>query len=187
MSAADVIRSGGIVGVPTDTVYGLAVDPTSPSAVRRLYELKGRPEDKPIALLVADAGSASRLVDIPEGAARLAAEHWPGALTLVTQPLVDLPAWVGDPVTRSVGVRVPDRADLVELLGETGPLAVTSANLSGSRAAESSAEAEAIFGDEVDLYLEGECPGGLSSTVVDVTVEPFRVIRQGPIAITGAS
>lgn len=187
MRAADVIRSGGIVGVPTDTVYGLAVDPTSPTAVRRLYELKGRPEDKPIALLVADAESASRLVDIPEDAARLASEHWPGALTLVTRPRVDLPDWVGDPVTRSVGVRVPDRADLVDLLAETGPLAVTSANLSGSRAAESSAEAEAVFGDEVDLYLEGECPGGLSSTVVDVTAESFRVLRQGPIVISRAN
>lgn len=187
MSAADVIRSGGIVGVPTDTVYGLAVDPTSPSAVDRLYELKGRPAGKPIALLVADAASASRLVDIPADAARLAAEHWPGALTLVTRPTVELPDWVGHPVTRSVGVRVPDRDDLVELLAETGPLAVTSANLSGARPAESSAEAEAIFGDSVDLYLEGECPGGLSSTVVDVTTEPFRVIRQGPIVIPGAN
>lgn len=182
-SPAEVLRAGGVVGVPTDTVYGLAVDPTSPEAVNRLYELKGRPGDKPIALLVADVESASQLVHIPEDATGLAADHWPGALTLVTQPMVELPAWVGDPETRSVGVRVPDRPDLVALLTETGPLAVTSANLSGTAPAESSADATAVFGASVDLYVEGRCPGGLSSTVVDVTRRPFRVLRQGPIVI----
>ena len=184
---ADVIRAGGVVGVPTDTVYGLAVDPTSPEAVNRLYEMKGRPADKPIALLVADIESASELVDIPADAAGIATEHWPGALTLVTQPKVELPAWVGDPQTRSVGVRVPDRADLVALLTETGPLAVTSANLSGSPPAGSSSEARSVFGDSVDLYVEGRCPGGLSSTVLDVTQRPFRVLREGPIVIDPAN
>ena len=186
-SPAEVIRQGGVVGVPTDTVYGLAVDPTSPDAVNRLYEMKSRPSEKPIALLVADIESASELVDIPAEAVEIAREHWPGALTLVTRPKVELPAWVGDPETRSVGVRVPDRADLVALLAETGPLAVTSANLSGSVPAESSSEARAMFGPSVDLYVEGRCPGGLSSTVLDVTHLPFRVIRRGPVIIDPAS
>ena len=94
-SPAEVIRQGGVVGVPTDTVYGLAVDPTSPDAVNRLYEMKSRPSEKPIALLVADIESASELVDIPAEAVEIAREHWPGALTLVTRPRWSFPpGWV---------------------------------------------------------------------------------------------
>lgn len=181
MKAADVIRSGGVVGVPTDTVYGLAVDPRSEAAVARLFELKGRPADRPIALLAADAETAATIVVITDRARRMADRWWPGALTLVLAPVVPLPAWVGHPVTRSVGVRVPDHVELRELLAETGPLAVTSSNLSGQEPALDERPAEAMFGAHVDLFLPGRCPGGAASTVVDLTSEPPRIIRRGPI------
>lgn len=184
MTPVEVIRSGGIVGVPTDTVYGLAVDPRSESAVRRLYELKGRPDDKPIALLVADIHSAEQLVVVTPAAERLAAQHWPGALTLVLKPSVELPTWVGDPITSSLGVRVPAMPELIRLLSETGPLAVTSANRAGEPPALDDVAAARMFGTDVDLYLAGTSPGGTSSTVVDVTVEPPHVVREGPIAIS---
>lgn len=183
MTPADVISGGGIVGVPTDTVYGLAVDPRSVAAVRRLYELKGRPEDKPIALLVADVHSVERLVDFSQTALSLADEHWPGPLTLVLKPRIEFPDWIGDPVTGSVGVRVPDHHSLRALLAETGPLAVTSANRSGEPPALNDVVAANAFGADVDLYLPGRCPGGTSSTVIDATVDPPIVIRQGPVAL----
>ncbi len=181
MTAADLIRSGGVVGVPTDTVYGLAVDPRSESAVARLFELKGRPSDRPIALLAADIETAATVVVITEQARRLADRWWPGALTMVLEPVSPLPAWVGHPFTRSVGVRVPDHDGLRQLLAETGPLAVTSANLSGQEPALDERHAEEVFGAAVDLFLPGRCPGGSASTVVDLTSEPPKVVRPGPI------
>ena len=181
MSAADVIRAGGVVGLPTDTVYGLAVDPRNEAAVLRLFELKGRPADRPIALLAANAETAATIVQITPEARRMAQRWWPGALTLVLEPTEPLPAWVGHLDTRSVGVRVPDHAELRALLAETGPLAVTSANLSGTDPALGQRGAEAVFGAEVDLYLPGRCPGGSASTVVDCTTDPPVVLRPGPI------
>lgn len=181
MSPADVIAGGGVVGVPTDTVYGLAVDPRSEEAVGRLFELKGRPADRPIALLAASVETAASIVTITEQARRVADRWWPGALTLVLDPVAPLPAWVGHPQTRSVGVRVPDHPELRELLAVTGPLAVTSANLSGDEPALDDTEARGVFGIEVDLYLPGRCPGGSASTVVDFTQDPPVIVRPGPI------
>jgi L-threonylcarbamoyladenylate synthase len=181
VKAIDVIRSGGVVGVPTDTVYGLAVDPRSETAVVRLFDLKGRPADRPVALLAADLETAAAIVVITAEARRMAQRWWPGALTMVLEPVEPLPAWVGHPVTRSVGIRVPDHSELRELLAETGPLAVTSANLSGEEPALDERQAEAVFGGDVDLYVRGQCQGGSASTVVDLTSEPPRVVRPGPI------
>lgn len=181
MKAIDVIRTGGVVGAPTDTVYGLAVDPRSEAAVNRLFDLKGRPSDRPIALLAADVATAATIVVITDRARQMAERWWPGALTMVLEPVDPLPTWVGHPVTRSVGMRVPDHDELRALLAATGPLAVTSANLSGQEPALDERQAEAIFGAVVDLYLPGRCPGGSASTVVDLTSEPPKVIRPGPI------
>lgn len=181
MTPVDVIRAGGVVGVPTDTVYGLAVDPRDPEAVARLFEMKGRPADRPIALLAADVETAGTIVDITPEAAEMAERFWPGALTLVLAPIEPLPGWVGHPVTRTVGVRVPDHSELRSMLSITGPLAVTSANRSGLEPALDARSAEAIFGPEVDLYVAGACPGGSASTVVDCTVRPPVILRPGPI------
>ncbi len=178
------IRAGRVVGVPTDTVYGLAVDPLNESAVARLYELKGRPEHKPVGLLVASVEQARRIGELEGFAAVLADTHWPGALTLVVVPRVILADWVGDAQRRTVGLRVPDHPPLLELLAEVGPLAVTSANEAGGEETLDDEEARAIFGDRVAEYMAGRSPGGEASTVVDATGETPLVLRRGPVLIS---
>jgi tRNA threonylcarbamoyl adenosine modification protein (Sua5/YciO/YrdC/YwlC family) len=181
--AAAAIAAGEVVGMPTDTVYGIGVDPMVEGAVERLFELKGRPAHKPVGLLVAGLDQAKEIVEMSGAAADLATRHWPGALTLVVTPRVVLPDWVGDAVARTVGIRVPDHPVALALLQATGPLAVTSANRSGEPEAMSDAEARAIFGDDVAVYLEGRCPGGAPSTVVDATGHTLVVLREGPVEV----
>lgn len=181
IGAVRVIASGGIVGLPTDTVYGLAVDPESEDSVARLFELKRRPADKPIALLAADIESVGSIVTITPAARDVVSRHWPGALTVVLAPKRPLPKWVGDATTRTVGVRIPDHPELRHLLELTGPLAVTSANLSGEAAARSDRGARAVFADQVDLYLIGHSAGREASTVVDMSGGECVVVRPGPV------
>jgi tRNA threonylcarbamoyl adenosine modification protein (Sua5/YciO/YrdC/YwlC family) len=177
------IDAGEVVGLPTDTVYGIGVDPLNERAVDRLFDLKGRPDHKPIGLLVASIEQAREIGEIDRVAEDLASSHWPGPLTLVVTPRVILADWVGDTQTRTVGLRVPDHPIAIELLSETGPLAVTSANVSGGPEAMSDAEARALFGDQVAIYLEGTAPGGVPSTVVDVTGPRPVVLREGPVRV----
>lgn len=179
--AVAAIRNGEIVGVPTDTVYGLAVDPLQATAVQALFDLKGRPRHKPIGLLSDTLDHFRPLVDVTPILEELVAGHWPGPLTLVARSVVPLPDWVGDHARHTVAIRVPDHPLTRELLALTGPLAVTSANLTARRPAVSADAARASFGEAVSVYLAGVCPGGSSSTVVDVTVEPPRLLRAGPI------
>ncbi len=181
-NALAALRQGKIVGMPTDTVYGLAVDPGIPAAVEALFDLKGRPYDKPVALLVDSAEQAQQIVEVPPAAMALADRHWPGPLTLVVRSQIDLPPWVGDR-RGTVGVRIPDHPVARALLAAAGPLAVTSANRSGEPPARDADGARAIFGDAVAEYLEGTCRGGEASTVVDMTVDPPRVVRPGPVQI----
>ena len=179
----DAVRAGEVVGVPTDTVYGIGADPLNENAVARLFELKGRPEHKPIGLLVGSLEQARSIGEITGLAAELAVAHWPGALTLVVTPRVILADWVGDAQRRTVGLRVPNHPALIELLLEVGPLAVTSANIAGGPETRSADEARAVFGDEVAVYMEGRAPGGESSTVVDVTGERPVLLRAGPVRL----
>ena len=172
-----------MVGLPTDTVYGIGVDPLNDEAVSRLFEVKGRPEGKPIGILAATVDQAAAIGRLEGEAAALAGRHWPGALTLVVRPLVALADWVGNTQANTVGVRVPDHPVTLRLLTRTGPLAVTSANRSGGPEATSDVEAKAILGDDVAVYLEGTCPGGAASTVVDATGPRLTVLRRGPIEI----
>ena len=181
--AAASIRAGEVVGFPTDTVYGIGVDPLSESAVARLFELKGRPEHRPVGLLVASVDQAETVGELSGQARRLAREHWPGALTLVVTPKVILRYWVGDAQQRTLGIRVPDHPVALEFLHATGPLAVTSANRSGVREALSDVEARAVFGDQVAAYLPGLAPGGEPSTVVDATSDKLVILREGPVTI----
>ncbi len=180
-AAVEVINSGGVVGVPTDTVYGLAVDPFNEDALWRLFDLKGRPERKPIGLLVGTIDQAEELARIPDDAHELLEQHWPGALTIVVPVKVIVPDWLGDRSTRTIGLRMPDHPVILELLRETGPLAVTSANRSGDGETHSDLEAQQVFGDDVDGYLAGMCPGGQASTVVDLTGDGMKVLRAGPV------
>lgn len=181
--AVEIIAGGGVVGVPTDTVYGLAVDPFNEDALWTLFDLKGRPERKPIGLLIGTIEQADELARIPEDAHALLDEHWPGALTIVVPAKVIVPDWVGDRTTRTIGLRMPDHPVILSLLRETGPLAVTSANRSGAAETHNDVQARDLFGDLVDGYLAGECPGGMSSTVVDLTGNGLKVLRQGPVLL----
>lgn len=181
--AVAAIVAGEVVGTPTDTVYGIGADPFSTEAVARLFELKGRPPNKPVGLLAATLEDALSVGDITGRAAELAAEHWPGGLTLVVRPKVILADWVGDAQAETVGIRVPDHRVAGELLAEAGPLAVTSANRSGEDDAKTADEARAVFGSEVAVYLEGESPGGVPSTVVDATGPELRILRPGPVPV----
>jgi len=181
--AVAAIFDGRVVGLPTDTVYGLGVDPFNSDAVARLFELKGRPEHKPVGVLVATMDHAAEIGELSASAWELAHRHWPGALTLVVTPKVIMADWVGDTQTRSIGIRVPDHPLARELLEMAGPLAVTSANRSGGPEAMSDRQARDIFGGDVAVYLEGTAPGGEASTVVDATRGELKVIREGPIAI----
>jgi tRNA threonylcarbamoyl adenosine modification protein (Sua5/YciO/YrdC/YwlC family) len=179
--AVDALGRGQVVGVPTDTVYGLAIDPFNQDAVSQLFELKGRPQGKPVGLLVASRSQAEEVSEISGAAAALADEHWPGALTLVVTPRVVLSDWVGDTQRRTLGVRVPDHDVTRALLEAAGPLAVTSANLAGEPEVSDDEAAKALFGDRVAVYVKGTSPGGVASTVVDATGPGLTILRQGAI------
>ena len=182
IEAVIALNAGRLVGVPTDTVYGVAADPWSESGMNALFDLKGRGPEHPVALLVANLEQAHELVDITALAERLAAEFWPGPLTLVLPAARDLPPWIGDQARGTVGVRVPQHPVALDLLDKAGTLAVTSANRSGEEAAVDHEQALQIFGDEVTGYLEGTGSAGLASTVLDATVDPPAVLRAGPVA-----
>ncbi len=182
IEAVIALNAGKLVGVPTDTVYGVAADPWSESGMNALFDLKGRGPEHPVALLVADLEQAHELVVITAKAERLAAEFWPGPLTLVLPAARDLPPWIGDQARGTVGVRVPQHPVALDLLDKAGTLAVTSANRSGEEAAVDHEQALQIFGDEVTGYLEGAGSAGLASTVLDATVDPPAVLRAGPVA-----
>ncbi len=180
--AAAVLNGGGVAVIPTDTVYGLAAHPAFPSAVDRLYSIKGRAEGKPIALLAADAEAAARFLggSLPPGAASLAARHWPGALTLVL-PMRD--------ASRFEGVRVPAHDWTRRLLAACGGvLRVTSANLSGRRPATDAPAALAEVGLSAELVSDGGVsPGGVASTVLKIDASgAMTLLRPGPVAVESA-
>jgi L-threonylcarbamoyladenylate synthase len=176
------LRAGGVVLLPTDTVYGLAVATSVPGATARLFALKQRDPQVPIAVLVGDADQAWTIAapPVPDAARALASRWWPGALTLVVRRD---PAWTvdlgGDAAT--VGVRCPDHDFVRAVCRTVGPLATTSANRHGQPTPTSAAEAAAGLG-EVDLIVDGGRLTGTPSTVVDCTVDPVRVLREGAIA-----
>lgn len=179
--AVAVLRSGEAVVLPTDTVYGLAVVPTVPAAVDRLFALKGRPADMPIAVLVNGLGQAAALAEMPRTARMLADHFWPGPLTLVLprRPGVDLP--LGEPAD-TIGVRWPDHRLITALAAEVGPLATTSANRSGSPTPAAAAEAAAALDGALGLVLDGGPCAGVASTVVDLTGAEPVILREGTIA-----
>ena len=180
-AAVAALREGRIVGVPTDTVYGIAADPFDEQAMAGLFAAKDRPGVMPIPILAAGIEDAARIGVLGETALTAAAVHWPGALTLVVPRVAGLPPWIGHPDSESVGIRVPDHPLTLQLLAAAGPLAVTSANRSGFPPAVDDRSARAALGDAVAVYLEGGGGGGDSSTVVDLTHDEPEVLRAGPI------
>jgi L-threonylcarbamoyladenylate synthase len=181
--AVAVLRSGGLVAFPTDTVYGVGAHAYVPAAVTRLYTAKVRPEGKAIPLLLGDAADIERVSrDLPPLTQRLTDAFWPGGLTLVVPRNPELPDIVtaGGP---TVAVRLPDHPvprALARALG--APLAATSANLSGQAEASSAADVLAQLDGRIDLLLDGgRCLGGVPSTVLDLTVRPPAILRQGAL------
>ena len=176
----EALRAGEVIGVPTDTVYSLAVIPGIVGAVERLFTAKGRPGNVPIAVLVSSPEAAAELAAAPLPRA-LVERHWPGALTLVVRRRPGLD-WNlgGDPET--IGVRCPDHELIRTLCAAVGPLATTSANRHGEpTAAAAAGVAGALDAAHVSLVLDGgECPG-TPSTVVDLTGEVPVVLREGAV------
>lgn len=179
----DVIRAGGVIAYPTDTFYGLGADPKNPAAVRKLFEIKGRPADRPILLLIKDAHDVRDWAEeVSPRAEGFMKRFWPGPLTLVFKARVgvlsELTAGTG-----TIGLRVPGAALSRELLRFlNSALTGTSANRSGDPSPRTAHEAMASVGGLVDLILDGgETAGGKPSTVVDVSAEEPKVIRGGAV------
>jgi L-threonylcarbamoyladenylate synthase len=183
-AAVTALRSGKLVVMPTDTVYGLAADAFDPAAVRRLLRTKGRGRDKPPPVLVAAQTTLDALATkVPTLARDLVEALWPGPLTLVCRQQSSLTWDLGD-TRATVAVRMPDHDIALELLRRTGPLAVSSANRTAKPAPSTVDEAEEMLGAAVQVYLDGgPTDGGVPSTIVDVTADPPRVLREGAIEL----
>ncbi len=181
--AFEVLTSGGLVAFPTDTVYGVGALAFDGHAVTRIYTAKGRPTLKAIPVLLGDPADLKKISSqVPEIAAKLAAYFWPGPLTLVVPKHPSLPDIIS--TTSSVGVRVPDHPIARALLRLSGPLAVTSANISGQADPSTAAEVLSQLGGHIALILDGgRTPGGIPSTVVDCLGAQPKIIREGPITL----
>lgn len=176
--AAHLLQAGGLVVLPTDTVYGVAALPSLPEAVQRLYMLKGRPPEKAIALLIDDIAQAEQMAaSFPSAARALASRFWPGGLTIV------LPA--RQPEGGTVAFRLPDHEIPRRLIRRVGsPLATTSANRSSQKSSVTAQDVLAQLPAGYELIIDGgRCPVGVDSTVVDLTSSPARVLRAGAVPV----
>jgi L-threonylcarbamoyladenylate synthase len=180
--ARGVLREGGLVALPTDTVYGLCAVAADRAAVERLYDVKARDPKQPLPLFVGSLEQARLVVETNEASDALAAKFWPGALTIVLRkrPAFETRAAAGGD---TVGVRMPDDALLRELALDLGPITGTSANIAGREECHSAAEVRAQLGDAVDLIVDAPvAASGKPSTIVDCTnPRDLRVIREGAI------
>jgi tRNA threonylcarbamoyl adenosine modification protein (Sua5/YciO/YrdC/YwlC family) len=183
-AATLAVRRGELVVLPTDTVYGLGADAFDPAAVRRLLAAKGRGREMPPPVLVGAASTVDALaVEIPDWARALIDAHWPGPLTIVLKQQPSLQWDLGD--TRgTVAVRMPDDEIALALLERTGPLAVSSANLTGHPAATDADAAEEMLADEVTVIVDGgPSAGSVPSTIVDATGATGRILRPGALSL----
>ena len=181
--ALDVLHNGGLVAFPTDTVYGLAAPADDVRSIERLYTVKGRRNTKAIAILLGDSADLEK-VAMPASplVQRLAEKFWPGPLTLILPRRPTLPEILSPLPT--IGVRVPDHPIALALLKAAGPLAVTSANLSGGENTLTAEQVYAQLRDRIHLILDGgTTPGSIPSTVVDCTGDAPEVLRAGPISL----
>ena len=177
------LRKGGVIGFPTDTAYGIGVDPFDARAVERVFTLKGRDSGKPILLLVDSLDMARSVAHTDDVFERVARSFWPGPLTLIARALGNLPLSV-TAGTGTVGLRQPASPrwvlDVISALG--GPLTATSANRTGHPPARSSAEVAQGLGDGIDILVEGGTLAGPTSTVLDLTCDPPELLREGAIS-----
>ena len=181
--ALDVLRAGGLAAFPTDTIYGVGALAFDSKAVESIYTAKDRPIEKAIPVLIGDESDLEKVgVDIPTVAHRLAARFWPGPLTILVPKKPTLPESVS--ATDTVGVRIPDYEGARALLRAAGPMAVTSANISGQASPSTAEEVFAQLNGRIQLIIDGgRTPGGVPSTLVDCTGEKINILREGPISL----
>ena len=184
-AATEALKAGDLVILPTETVYGIASRPDDPEATGRLFEAKRRPAGLNLPVLASSAEEAFGLVEANETARRLAAAFWPGPLTMVLPRGARSREWPLGDEKGTAGVRVPDHALSLALLRRAGPLAATSANVSGAAPLNDRAALQQTFGEAVAVYILARTVtspvAGVSSTVVDLTGDQPRVLREGPI------
>jgi tRNA threonylcarbamoyl adenosine modification protein (Sua5/YciO/YrdC/YwlC family) len=183
-SAISALKGGGLVVMPTDTVYGIGADAFDGEAVAALLAAKGRGRNMPVPVLVGSWHTIQGLVySVPNSAKELIRAFWPGALSLVVRQAPSLQWDLGD-ANGTVMLRMPLHPVAIELLREVGPMAVSSANISGSPAAVTAAEARDQLGDRVEVYLDGgQAQQQAASTIVDLTGAHPRVLREGPVTL----
>jgi len=169
------------VAVPTDTVYGIACSVNNSAAIQSLYKIKIRESIKAIPVLIADLNQLDQVAkSLNDYAIKLAQSFWPGALTLIVAKNLLLPANLT--IHPTVGVRIPDHDWLREIIRKTGPLAATSANISGEASPSTANQVLEQLNGRIELVIDGgECKGGIASTVVDCSGEEFNILRNGSI------
>jgi L-threonylcarbamoyladenylate synthase len=184
-SAAAILRRGGLVAFPTESFYGLGAAALDPEAVERVFTVKGRPDSKPLLVVVDSVAMAERLTaDVPPGALDLMARHWPGPLTLVLKAAADVPTRL-TAGTGTLGVRMPAHPVALGIVRAAGvPVTAPSANPSGAEPPTTALQVKRYFDGAVDVIVDGGATaGGAASTVADCTEWPPRVLRQGPVTV----
>ena len=180
-SALEILLSGGLVAFPTDTVYGVGAIAFDGQAIESIYVAKDRPMEKAIPVLISDKEDLAKVaMEIPVLAVRLIERFWPGPLTVLVPKRPTLPEAIS--ATSTVGVRVPNHDVARALLRLAGPMAVTSANISGQPSPTSAGQVLAQLGGRIAMIIDGgETPGGIPSTLVDCTGDEIQILREGPI------
>ena len=181
--AIEILQRGGIVAFPTDTVYGVGALAFDNAAIESIYIAKDRPLEKAIPILIGDMSDLDKVgINIPDMALRLASRFWPGPLTCVVPKQPTLPPAVS--ATETVAVRIPDHPDALALLRAAGPMAVTSANISGQPSPTTAQEVYDQLNGRIPLILDGgTTPGGVPSTLVDCTGKEPIILREGPLSM----
>ena len=175
---------GRLIVIPTDTVYGIGTRPDDPAATARVFQAKGRPRDLELPVLAPSIEVAGIVGQLGDTGKTLAERFWPGPLTLVVRRTPASQDWALGNDGESIGLRIPDHAVGLAILSGTGPLAVTSANISGEPTPETCGEIQELFGDKVAVYVCEEGPlGDRPSTVVDVSGAEPRILREGAIQL----
>ena len=180
--ALEILQSGGLVAFPTDTVYGVGALAFDQKAIESIYAAKDRPVEKAIPVLIGDKDDLAKVADdVPLVALRLIDRFWPGPLTVLVPKKATLPEAIS--ATSTVGVRVPDHEVARGLLRLAGPMAVTSANISGQASPITARQVLAQLGGRIAMIIDGgETPGGIPSTLVDCMGTEIQILREGPIS-----
>ncbi|MBN1644006.1 MAG: threonylcarbamoyl-AMP synthase [Dehalococcoidales bacterium] len=183
--AVSILKKGGVVAYPTDTVYGLGASMTHIPAVERIFKIKSRPRGMALPLLVADYAQIEKIVvSIPPSAERLISEFFPGALTIIL-PKSDIVPDIITAGNKTIAFRIPEHPVPLALIRGLGkPVVGTSANLSGQLSPLTAGEVKKQIGDKIDMLIDGgKCPGGIESTIVDLSGERPTIRRQGAITL----